>query len=456
MKSYVPFALLALVGIGEMAFAAETRPTIRFYRQDEDWRALCAHPELRTTFYDGLKCLTLADELTLSMGGELRERVESSVHPAFGLKGEGDSYVLQRYLLHSDLRYGDHLRVFAQLGYYDESGRKTGPLSTDVNHGDWQQAFIDVAGDWSGAHYQLREGRQELAFGSSRLVSVRESPNGRRSFHATRLDGRWTEARVTAFYARPVLIKPGSFDDDTAAGERLWGVYGTRASKASLKADIYYFDFAKEEVRYAAGSGAEHRRTVGLRLFGQRAPWDWDVELAYQGGDFDHGDIAAWTVASNVGFRWDGGYAPRLGVKLDIASGDRDAADRRLETFNAMYPKLPYFSEANLVAPANVIDLHPSVSFVPVSNWTLGVSLDALWRQTTADAVYATPMAPYAGTAGRPGRYTGSQAILDLLWQPNDNLEVSSQWVHFSPGSMLREVGGRSGNFAMLSLAVKF
>src|SRR6185295_7596733 len=117
--------------------------------------------------------------------------------------------------------------------------------------------------------------------------------------------------------------------------------------------------------------------------------WDYNTELVGQWGRFGTGPIRAWTVASDTGYRLSGvPLRPRLGLKADIASGDRDHSDRTLGTFNALFPKGSYFSEADLLGPYNLMDLHPSIELHLCRNVSLTPDADFFWRQSTHDGIY--------------------------------------------------------------------
>lgn len=438
------------------AVAEETRAAIRSSRYDEDWRALCRVPTLRQNIVDRVKCLSLAPDFTLGLGGELRERMETVRDANWGLGGGDDTVFLHRALVHADLRWGDSLRFFGQLGRYDETGRDGGPDGTDLDRTDLAQGFIDISLPLAGGRITLRPGRQEMPLGASRLVSVRESPNARRSFDGVR--GFWEASghawRVEGFHLRPVDIRAGAFDDRGDRDERLWGVQVARSGTVGVQA--YALVAEAPRISYAWGAGDERRESFGTRIFGAAAGWDWDIEAVVQTGRVDDRDIRAWTVASDAGYRLALPWSPRLGLKADIASGDGDPADGRVGTFRAPYPKYPYFSEANLVSPANLIDLHPSVTIAPLDGVTIGVGVDLLWRQRTADAVYAAPFAPYAGTAGTAGRYIGRQAILDLGWRATDRLTLAGQYVRFTPGDALEAAGADEGDVFTLTAQYRF
>jgi hypothetical protein len=246
---------------------------------------------------------------------------------------------LHRALLHADVRIGKHVRAFVQLGYFEQSGRGLRPSPTDVDRLDITQAFLDVNRSLAGGVATLRAGRQELSFGSSRLVSVREGPNTRRSFDGGR--AFWTDGdyRADAFYVRPVAISRGTFDNRADDREAFGGVYltGPVPGSAALRADLYYFRYERDRAAFAIGVADERRHNVGLRLFGTYGGFDWDAEAVGQIGQFGRQDIRAWTVATDIGYTFQTArLRPRLGLKLDVASGDSDPADGQLGTFNAL------------------------------------------------------------------------------------------------------------------------
>ena len=450
-------AALVLLAAGP-AFAQEARPDFKLYRYDEDWRALC-EPAARTQPLDAVKCLRLAEDTTLTVGGDLRARLEVASNPSFGLRFDDDHALLGRAMLHADLRIGGHVRAFVQLGAFDQTGRSGGSSPTDTDRGDLMQGFLDLSAGVAGGQATLRAGRQEIGLGSSRIVSVRDGPNIRRAFDGVR--GFWTHGRyrVDALYLKPVVILPGSFDDRTSDGEHIAGLYATGplAGGSAASVDLYWFDYRRDNARFASGIADERRQSVGARLFGHARGADWDVEGVYQWGRFGARGIAAWTVASNIGYTLAGlPGTPRLGLKADIASGDHSGGNGTLGTFNALYPKLPYFSEANLVAPANVVDLHPEISFQLAQAVKPYIGWNILWRETTRDAIYAPPLVAIAGTAGRGGRYIGNQAIAGLDWQATAHVGIAAQYVHFTPGQTIGDGGGHTVDYLVTSVGYRF
>ncbi len=442
---------LALAALPGAAMAQARRPEIGNLRHEEDWRAWC-DPVRRTEALDALKCVDLGGAATLTLGGELRERFEHVRNPAFGLEDRGeDQVLLHRLTVHADLRVGEQFRALVQIGDFRATTRRFGNGSTDRNAFDLAQGFVDL----SAAAFTMRGGRQEIDFGSGRLVSIREGPNVRRAFDGVR--GFWQGRgwRVDALFVQPIAIGPAAFDDTTDGGQSLWGVYATTPDIGVGKLDLYYLGLRRARAMFAIGAAREIRQSFGVRWFGQRGDVDWDVEGVVQTGRFGFERIAAWTVASNFGWRLAGPLAPRFGLKADIASGDARPRDARLGTFNALYPKLPYFTEANIVAPANLMDLQPGITIGPAKTLELAASVDLLWKHRRADAFYTTPFIAIPATRGG-GRWIGWQASLTADWQASPHLTLRAAYVRFKPGTSIRAAGGRTGDFVMTSAAFKF
>jgi Alginate export len=84
-----------------------------------------------------------------------------------------------------DLHAGRHVRLFTELQSGLESGRTGGPRPTDEDRLEFHQAFLELSVGPSRP-FTLRVGRQEVAFGSGRLISASEGRNVRQSFDAIR------------------------------------------------------------------------------------------------------------------------------------------------------------------------------------------------------------------------------------------------------------------------------
>lgn len=436
-------------------------PAYKFIRYEEDYRYL-ADQSKRADLWDPIKYIPLGtDGSFLSLGGEVRERMESYSNPNFSLAGQpANTYLLQRVLLHSDLHIGDYFRSFVQIGSHLAPG-KDDAAPPYLDKADWQQAFIDVRLPLSSGDNPdptLRVGRQEMAFGSQRLVSIRDAPSVRRNFDGVRLTDNIGGMQIDAFATRPVLQQSGIFDDSSNQAQAFWGVYTTTPAIPPLgKFDFYYLGYENQQALYAQGFGAERRQSIGSRWFGTRSGWDWDWEALGQFGTFANGDIRAWTVSTNTGYTFSvHDWSIRLGLKADIASGDKNLSDQTLGTFNALFPKLGYLSSAALFAASNITDVQPSITLQPLRNLTLTVGYDLIWRTTSQDAVYIGAGVPVAGTAGNPDLFSGRMLSVDLAWQVDRHVLVEAGYVHTWTAGALRAAGAHDVDFTYLATTYRF
>jgi hypothetical protein len=399
------------------------------------------------------------EAISLDVGGQVRERFESVSHPGFGLAQEtGDDYLLHRVTLAANATAGPHVAVNGEIVSARVSGATTPMAGTQDNPLDVLQFYMDIKFE-AGSAVRLRAGRQSLALGTARLVSMRDNTNVRRSFDGLR--ATWTHERVhlDAFYLRPVLPRTSTFDDTGATGQSFWGLYLTRDAMESGTSgvDLYYLGLRNERVAFLLQTAPELRHTVGARVFGAVRSQDWNFEAAWQWGSFGASHIRAWTLSSDVGYTlaaWP--LTPRLGFKADIISGDRNPHDTTLGTFNPLFPKLNYFSDANVAVPANLCDIQPTVSLQVTDALRLNGSWNALWRYSRNDAFYLPPLRSVTTLSRAAGRYLGQQWSSTVEWQLLSSVAFTAGFVSFRPGSSLRQAGGASGQFFYASAQVDF
>lgn len=421
-----------------------SRPGYALNRADEEYRYL-QDPASKGDFWDPVKYLPVNSEGNwyLSIGGEARERYEYFNNYNWGRQPGSNGYFLQRYFLHGDLHLGDHARLFAQFQSSLEHGRRGGPRPTDRDELDLHQAFLDLkATKGTDRNYIFRLGRQELAFGSQRLVSVREGPNVRRSFDGLRARYRTSEVQLDAFVTRPVETNRYLFDDGPDTGQALWGGYGVLPLPQLPEGhiDLYYLGLYRREASFDQGDARETRHSLGTRLWRTSAPLDYNFEAVYQWGSFGSGKIAAWTVASDTGYTMESlPLRPRVGLKADIASGDKNPENRDLQSFNPLFPKGAYFSEAGLIGPSNFIDLHPCLDLNLTEGATITFDWDFFWRQSTHDGLYNSAAVPVRSGQRSDASYIGSMPQVQLSWDIDRHLSLAAIYGHFFAGEFLKE-----------------
>jgi hypothetical protein len=143
-------------------------------RYDEDYTYLSK--DTSTNWYHELKFSPVSPNKAtyFSFGGEVRHQYFHFTNQDWGAAPQDkDGFILSRFLGHADFHAGKHFRSFIQLQSSLADGQAETPSPVDQNPLDLHQAFIDL----TDRNLTLRLGRQELSYGSQRLVAVREAPN---------------------------------------------------------------------------------------------------------------------------------------------------------------------------------------------------------------------------------------------------------------------------------------
>ncbi|MFP5514545.1 MAG: alginate export family protein [Alphaproteobacteria bacterium] len=462
-------ALLLWIGPADASHAADP-PPLTNTRFDEDYRYLLS-PEARSgAGWERFKAIPVTEDgfASLSTGLELRLRGEAIRNSGWGQdQPRNDAYGLWRALPYADLRVGESLRLFGQLIMADAVGKLDPLAPPDADRIDLMQGFADLHAPLGDAQGTLRVGRQMLAYGSERLISIRYGANVPRSFDAVKgivTAGSW---RVDAFYGRPVQPTPELFDDGRDARRTAWALYATRPINfgwgGSAGLDAYYIGSRNRRASFDAGAGRELRHTVGVRTFGKAAGWDWNWEAMVQFGRFasnssGDGSIRAWSLATDSGYRFTGlPLQPRLGLKANIASGDGDPRDGRLETFNPLFPRAKYFGELTPIGPYNLMNLHPSVDLALSDEFSLSASAIAYWRESLDDGVYDLTGGLLRSGAASKARYVGTQGELVLSYSSGRSFEGLISYSLFRPGPFLKDSGpAKTIHFAGMEAVFKF
>ena len=463
MRLVVVCGAVMVLSIQAQTDQAGPSRTYNLLRENDDWSFL-SDPSLRQDSWDPIKYIPLRCEACyLSIGGEVREVFEQVGNDNWGKQPYSNAFLLERYMLQTDWRLGDHFRAFVQLKSGLESFRAGGPRPIDEKKLDFEAAFFELSTSKKKNWIALRVGRQELNYGSGRLVSIREGPNVRQSFDGAKIRSQWGGWNIDAFAARPDLDKPGFFDNVPDHKTGFWGVYATRTRPGRLSFDTYYLGLDRKQATFNRGTAQELRHTVGARLWrpvqAKEGGWDLDYEGMWQFGTFGSDDIRAWSIASDNGYSLPSlPLKPRFSVKADISSGD-DPRRNTLGTFNPIFPVGNYFGVLADTGPGpvNFIDVHPRVQAQLPHGVTASVDLVAQWRENLHDGVYAVPgflLVP-AGTSR--ARFVGYRPGVEVRWQIDRHAYLQADYGVFYAGQFLKEASpGRNINYMAIWAGYKF
>jgi hypothetical protein len=437
--------------------------TYSLLRENEDWSFL-QDRALRTDFWDPIKYIPLGpDGWYLTIGGEVREVLEQVGNDDWGAQPYSNRFFLQRYMAHTDWHLGKHFRVFAQLKSGLESYRQGGPRPIDEKKLDFEAAFFEIGATQKKNWIVLRVGRQELNYGSGRLVSVREGPNVRQSFDGAKIRSKAGAWNVDGFAVRPDLDKPGFFDNVPNHQTAFWGIYATRPWRRKVSFDTYYLGEYREGATYNRGTATELRHTVGGRLWRPIAVKERGVDFDHEGviqfGSFGADNIWAWTFASDIGYSLtDLPLRPRFSLKSDVSSGDNPGA-HTLGTFYPLFPLGNYFGVLADTGPGpvNFIDVHPRIATQFPHGVSVSMDLVVQWRESLNDGVYAVPGFLLVPADGSRARFVGYRPGIEVRWQIDRHAYLQADYGVFYAGQFLKEASpGRNINYAELWAGYKF
>ncbi len=361
-----------------------------------------------------------------------------------------NGYLFQRVHLGLASRWSAKTASFVEAKSSAVFDKSAGNIPLDKDEFDVSQLYVEH----QLPTITLKVGRQELNYGSLRLISAREGPNSRLSFDMAKLVHKFDLGELDVFLGAPVEIERYSLNNSPEKDQLLWGSYLTL--KRGL--DLYYLGLSKPSF-YGQRPGHETRHSLGSRLWGKVGNFDYNHEVVVQGGEFDQDEIRAWTIATETGWNLPARLDRlRFGFRADMATGDSDPTDRRLETFNALYPKGNYFGFSGVLGPSNFIDLHPSASFYPREKILVKASTNFYWRESNQDGIYG-PNGRQLRAGNANARYfVGTQYSLETCHEEvfAKHASACGELAHFQRGAYLTAIPGtRDINFLNLWLKVK-
>lgn len=425
-------------------------------------------------FYLGdiFKQLPVGRRGMLDLGGEYRLRD----HHEFNLRGrnlsdQSDDFLLQRTRLYGDLKLDDGVRLYGEALDSATSFQRHTPLASEENGIEALNLFADLRLlDAEQGEFWGRVGRQELAYGSERLISPAEWPNVLRTFDGAKLLWRGEKWDIDGFWVRPVafgilprpLRQPGHLD----MPQDLYGLFSTYKPPEVAEDsdspqlglgvkqtfDFYYLGLTVYGAPISAAYPVDARfQTMGTRWHGRRENLLWEFEGAYQFGRYGPDLQSAGMIVSGIGYEWAERHGkPRLWLFYDWASGDANRSNRVHGTFNQIFPWAHhYLGWMDLVGRENIRDLNLHFILSPSEKTSLTLWYHIFHLAQARDALYNSLGTPIrVSPTGAAGTYVGQE--LDLLFQitVNPRADVLFGYSHFFAGSFVKATNppGVSGN----------
>lgn len=403
--------------------------------------------------------------MILDVGGEYRLR-----HHNEHILARHSDFLLQRTRLYANLEVRPWLRFYGEAidatSAWEDVGYPPSPI--EENRFDALNLFGDVRiFDSCRRDIWLRGGRQELLYGSQRLVSPLDWSNTRRTFDGFKLFHQGPKWNIDAFWTRPVGLgqhvpNDHNFDNPDVSQDFI-GVWFTRKGMKNHKLDFYYLRLAEWDAPAAAPVDTFNFDTFGARWEGKHGNWLWEVEGGYQAGTFG-------PERHSAGFYTLGGgrkfpclpWSPALWVYYDWASGDRDPADGVDNTFRQLFPLgHKYLGFMDFVGRQNIEDWNARLTVSPHKKVDLVFWYHVFNLQQPTDALYNAGGIPIRhDPTGAAGRDVGQELDFLVKFKLRPRSDLICGYSHLWAGDFLRATtpaGTRLGeDFYYTQFTVRF
>ena len=421
-------------------------------RFNEDWSVLRGVDLDKTDdFWDRLKFIPLSPDqnVWLTVGGQARERGEYFRQFLFGNSEpkQSDGYLLSRYRLSADLHVTRYFRMFAEGRSAFALDRELvgGRTTAFVDEFDLMNGFADVMIPLGQqASVTLRGGRQELIFGSQRLVGPGDFTQVPRAFEGGAAIGQIGGWTITPFWTQSVVIDKYRFNESTSDLE-FFGVFGTGPLHVlPVNVDLYWLDANNKSATFNGTPGREHRHTLGGRVWGKigATGLDFEVEGAAQFGTVGRGDVATSMFTTVLGYTLPvPRLSPRVYLEFDYASGD-DRPGGNVGTFNPLYPNgHSYLGYIDYIGRQNLISPNAGVSVSPIRDLTLSLQQYFFWRASDHDAIYNKSGGVLRPATGTTARYVGAETDVLATYNLTHHIQGYAGYSHFSTGEFIEKTG---------------
>lgn len=376
---------------------------------------------------ENFKQLPIGKNGKLDVGGQYRLRYHGEHNfRGQGLTGRDDDFLLDRTRIYADYKLNKKVRVFTEFLDAGSSYENFAPRIIEVQQFDLQNLFTDLVliesdlGKLTG-----RAGRQELLFGSQRLISPFDWANIRRRFDGGRLIWETDERTTDLLLVRPENLFFNA-SDSANLNQALWGIYNSNKTFKNSPIETYYLGFEDTLTNL-------HVHTLGTAIKGEADGLLWDNEFGYQfGRNPDGSDISAFSLTFGAGAKSSAASHPTLWLYYDWASGD-DAIN---SGWNQLFPLAHKFlGFMDLFGRRNIHDVNTLATVSPTERFTALAWYHCLFLANDAQGPYNVNNTPFnpGGTVG--DRFLGQE--LDLLgtYKINSRSDLVLGYSHFFTGT---------------------
>ena len=396
-------------------------------------------------FGEDFKRQCLGDCWIYDLGGQYRARYHSERnHRGVGLTGVDDDFLLHRVRLFANLEIGDRFRVYAEYLDAESNYENFTPRAIEVNRSDMLNLFVDMKlYDGCRGDLKFRVGRQELLYGSERLISPLDWANTRRTFDGAKFFWQGEDWNIDFFYTKPVIVDRHNFDSSDE-NQEFFGTWATYKAVKNNTFDFYALQFNNSNIPAGRVRGFQ-QTTLGSRWLGSEDAWLWDLEGGVQFGDNTDGSSkSAGFATAGLGRKLDERFPcwkPTLWGFYDWSSGD-DARGRG-NGFNHQFPLahkylgfMDLFGRSNIQSPNVLLTMQPREK-VKLLLWYYYYFLS-----NGNDTPYNVTMSAFNAANAPASRDLGQELDAIVTYSINPRMEILFGYSHFFAGQYYKTTAG--------------
>lgn len=434
---------------------------IQYLRYNDDFSYLKSD-STRKAGFDKLKFIPISKSINVSFGGEIREQLQYYNNINFGdvpptYEKSSTWQLWHRLMIHSNMEVGKKTRLFTQLGstYRFLNPNPLNP-EIDQNRLNLHQAFID---HHLNSRWMIRIGRQEISYGSHRLITFREGPNTRLTFDAAIVRYKNVKRKIDVVALSPVVSHKGVFDDEKFK-DVIIGAYATEKFAKVFSADYYFLNFMSKGRLYNFVGGKEKRYIAGIRMFSESKVTNYEVEATYQFGKFNGFKIGAYSLSADISHKLAPAYTFVIGFAGNYISGDKSKNDQQLSTYNLLFSK-PLYGLTAPIGATNMVTVNPYLKISPVKKSNIYAGTYFMWRQSIQDGTYtpgAIQLRPKPELNFMSDRRAiGTLIVLEANYTVNTHLSLAFDASRFFAGNYTKRTGkGKDISYLSFKSSFKF
>lgn len=404
------------------------------------------------SLFDALHPLIASDNWLLSMGGEFRWRYMDQYNTTL-LNGKGNTYDLFRERLYADLWITPAFRIYAEFLSAQTRFQDAPPIPGNQNLTTLLNAFLEgKLGEIDAAPVYARVGRQELLFGSQRLISPLPWINTLRTFDGARLYRASEKFDLDIFWVQPAFPNSPTATATFLNHNRSFaGAWATYRPNTDTFIDAYYLFLDNVPTTTFLGPTpptVDTVDTLGLAYRGKQGGFLWDLEQMFQTGQYNNRPILADATTAGVGYHFaDVLWHPTLWAYYDYASGSENpTGGHYYTTFNQLFPFSHYYlGWLDLVARQNIQDFNAHLYLYPAKSVRFWLQYHHFELANAHDALYNANGTPIARN---PSGAAGSNVGDELDFITNFHLSATSDlllgYSHLFPGLFLLRTGTKT------------